>query len=79
VFEDVLAHQFADDLRRGDNPVAYAFVGGDYSSDWARLKKQAESLAERVPLDFAGQVKRLRRNAVQPSAACKLSTLFTQR
>jgi hypothetical protein len=63
----------------GDNPIAFAFVDGDYPPDWARLKKQAEALAERIPLDFSGQVKRLRRNAVKPSAARKLSTLFMQR
>ncbi|MBT9541422.1 MAG: fused MFS/spermidine synthase [Thiobacillus sp.] len=62
----------------GDNHIAFAFVDGDYPPDWKRLKKQAEVLAERIPLDFAGQVKRLRRNAVKPSAARQLSTLFMQ-
>jgi len=29
----------------GDNPIAFAFVDGDYPPDWARLKKALSPLS----------------------------------
>ena len=48
----------------GDNHIAFAFVDDSYPPDWARLKKQAEVLASRIPLDFPVLVKRMRRMSV---------------
>jgi spermidine synthase len=61
----------------GDNHIAFAFVDEGYPPDWARLKKQAEALASRIPLDFPVLVKRMRRMAVKSATIRQLSGLFT--
>jgi spermidine synthase len=61
----------------GDNHIAFAFVDDSYPPDWARLKKQAEALASRIPLDFPGLVKRMHRMAVKSATIRQLSGLFT--
>jgi spermidine synthase len=49
----------------GDNHIAFAFADDSYPPDWTLLKKQAEELACRIPLDFPVLVKRLRRGSVK--------------
>jgi spermidine synthase len=61
----------------GGNHIAFAFVDDNYPPDWTRLKKQAEALASRIPLDFPMQVKRMRRMAVKSATIHQLSALFT--
>lgn len=47
----------------GDNHIAFAFADVGYALDWARLEKQAETLACRFPLDFSIFVNSLRDGA----------------
>ncbi len=50
-----------------DNHIAFAFADDDHPADWERLKKPAERLARRIPLDFPLLLQRLRRSAVKPT------------